>query len=279
MAKLARSHAVRRALVILACAAVALTGCRSKHSVSGPAVQMVVPSEAFVELGHRMQFTLTPFDLTTTWRLPDGPSGGFISRRGNYYAPLALTAPSPVRIEGQGGLGSSFATVYLVRTPPLESDCLGTGQSADALRTGYYTYLDELPEALVRAYPTYPDSAREAGIQGTVVVQALVCACGGIERVEMASSIPGLDGAAMDAVRQWLFSPGLVNGEPQAVWVAIPVKFTLHAPADGPQAGAPEVSLGTPIVSARTPRASSSSVRPGPDAASTPPAASPRSAA
>jgi TonB family protein len=92
--------------------------------------------------------------------------------------------------------------------------------------------------------PSYPDSAIQAGIQGTVVVLALVCACGGIQRVQMASSIPGLDGAAMDAIRQWIFSPGLVNGEPVAVWVAIPVRFTLHAPADGPTAGAPEVLLG-----------------------------------
>jgi TonB family protein len=37
-----------------------------------------------------------------------------------------------------------------------------------------------------------------------------------------------LDAAAEDAVREWVFAPALANGEPVAVWVGIPVKFSLH---------------------------------------------------
>jgi protein TonB len=41
-------------------------------------------------------------------------------------------------------------------------------------------------------------------------------------------SVPLLDGAALDAVSRWRFTPALNNGRPVRVWVAIPVRFSLH---------------------------------------------------
>ena len=38
----------------------------------------------------------------------------------------------------------------------------------------------------------------------------------------------GLDDYAVGAVRQWRFKPAMARGKPVAVWVALPVKFTLH---------------------------------------------------
>ena len=75
--------------------------------------------------------------------------------------------------------------------------------------------------------PTYPDWAREAGIQGTVVLHALVGADGGVKRVVVVRGVRGLDEEASRAVRRWLFRPAMSNGVPLAVWVEIPVAFRL----------------------------------------------------
>jgi len=93
---------------------------------------------------------------------------------------------------------------------------------------GEYVYVEELPEAITKAQPVYPDLAREAGVDGTVLVQALVGKDGKVKDTRVVKSIAMLDGAAEAAVKQWVFKPALSNNKPVAVWVAVPVKFTLH---------------------------------------------------
>ncbi len=93
---------------------------------------------------------------------------------------------------------------------------------------GEYVYVEELPEAITKAQPVYPDLAREAGVDGTVLVQALVGKDGKVKDTRIVKSIALLDAAAEAAVRQWVFKPALSNNKPVAVWVAVPVKFTLH---------------------------------------------------
>ncbi len=93
---------------------------------------------------------------------------------------------------------------------------------------GEYVYVEELPEAITKAQPVYPDLAREAGVDGTVLVQALVGKDGKVKDTRVVKSIAMLDAAAEAAVKQWVFKPALSNNKPVAVWVAVPVKFTLH---------------------------------------------------
>ena len=45
---------------------------------------------------------------------------------------------------------------------------------------------------------------------------------------KVVKSMPMLDAAAETAVKQWVFKPALSNNKPVAVWVAVPVRFTLH---------------------------------------------------
>ena len=75
--------------------------------------------------------------------------------------------------------------------------------------------------------PVYPPDARRKGIEGTVMVQALVGRDGAVHDTRIVKSIPGLDKAAVAAVKQWTFKPALSKGKPMAVWVAVPVQFTL----------------------------------------------------
>ncbi|NOT35004.1 MAG: energy transducer TonB [Candidatus Eisenbacteria bacterium] len=93
---------------------------------------------------------------------------------------------------------------------------------------GEYVYVEELPEAVTKVPPAYPDMAREANVDGTVLVQALVGKNGKVIDVKVVKSIPMLDQAAAEAVRKWIFKPALSNNKPVAVWVAVPVKFSLH---------------------------------------------------
>jgi periplasmic protein TonB len=75
--------------------------------------------------------------------------------------------------------------------------------------------------------PNYPALARQARIQGTVVLQALISKDGSIENLHLVSGHPMLAPAAIDAVKQWKYKPYFLNGEPVEVETTINVNFTL----------------------------------------------------
>jgi protein TonB len=116
------------------------------------------------------------------------------------------------------GVGSE-GNDQLVVAPPSEDELPKFGE---------YVYVEELPEAVTKVPPVYPDMAREASVDGTVLVQALVGKDGKVKDTKVVKSIPMLDAAAETAVKQWVFKPALSNNKPVAVWVAVPVRFTLH---------------------------------------------------
>ncbi len=93
---------------------------------------------------------------------------------------------------------------------------------------GEYVYVEVLPEAVTKVAPRYPGTARRAGIEGTVMVQALVLEDGTVGECRVAQSVPGLDEAAVACIRQWRFKPATSKGVPMKVWVTAPVKFTLR---------------------------------------------------
>lgn len=93
---------------------------------------------------------------------------------------------------------------------------------------GDYVYVEELPEAITRVPPSYPEEARIAKIDGLVVVQALVGEDGLVKATHVEKSIPGLDEAAVACIQRWVYKPARAKGKPVAVWVAVPVRFTLH---------------------------------------------------
>jgi len=93
---------------------------------------------------------------------------------------------------------------------------------------GMPLFVEDLPDAVTRVPPQYPAQARERGIDGTVWVRAFVGTNGAIQETWVAWNQAYLNEAAVAAVRQWRFKPARLNGEPVAVWVMIPVKFTLH---------------------------------------------------
>jgi protein TonB len=75
--------------------------------------------------------------------------------------------------------------------------------------------------------PVYPPLARQARIQGTVRFNAIIGKDGRIENLTLVSGHPLLVPAATEAVKQWVYKPTLLNGEPVEVVTQIDVNFTL----------------------------------------------------
>jgi protein TonB len=75
--------------------------------------------------------------------------------------------------------------------------------------------------------PNYPPLARQARIQGTVILQAQISKDGSIQNLQLVSGHPMLAPAAIEAVKQWKYKPYLLNGEPVEVETQVQVNFTL----------------------------------------------------
>jgi protein TonB len=83
------------------------------------------------------------------------------------------------------------------------------------------------PRKIVDVVPAYPPLARTAHIEGVVVLEVVIDARGGVESVRVLRSIPMLDQAAVDAVREWRFTPTLLSGQPIPIVMTVTVNFTL----------------------------------------------------
>jgi protein TonB len=78
-----------------------------------------------------------------------------------------------------------------------------------------------------QARPVYPPLARQARIQGTVKLTAIISKDGSIQKLEVLSGHPLLIPAALQAVKEWRYKPTLLNGEPVEVVTQVDVNFTL----------------------------------------------------
>jgi protein TonB len=218
----------RRAVSCFVAAALLAGGCGRRATQLAGLKNSVLPSYVSVDLGKHTRFRALLADMGVVWSVPGSGDGGFVSGSGMYYAPLRAPAVPTIRILATQGSSNAEATVRLTSRPADSGDCLADGQPKSQADPGEYVYVEELPEAFLRVAPSYPDPAREAGVQGTVVVLAHVCACGEVGETRIASSIPMLDLAAAGAIQQWIFRPARTAGEPVAVWVNVPVRFSLH---------------------------------------------------
>jgi protein TonB len=75
--------------------------------------------------------------------------------------------------------------------------------------------------------PVYPPEAREAGIQGVVILEITIDEAGRVGDAKVLRSIPLLDQPAIDAVRRWQFVPSTLNGQAIKVKMAVTQNFTL----------------------------------------------------
>ena len=83
------------------------------------------------------------------------------------------------------------------------------------------------PKKIKHVAPVYPDDARAAGVQGVVILEVLIDENGDVSDAKVLRTVPMLDQAAVEAVRQWRFTPTLLNNVPVTVVMTVTVNFTL----------------------------------------------------
>ncbi len=81
---------------------------------------------------------------------------------------------------------------------------------------------------LVSRVPAYPESAKESGVEGDVIMQALISKDGTVKRVHVTEGDSRLRGAAEEAVYKWRYRPYVLNGQPVEVATTITVNFDLN---------------------------------------------------
>ena len=88
--------------------------------------------------------------------------------------------------------------------------------------------VDVEPKPIKAGTPAYPKEALKAGQEGTVWVKVWVTAKGEPKEVEvLKSENPVFNQSALDAAKQYRFTPAEIKGKPVAVWVTIPFKYKL----------------------------------------------------
>jgi protein TonB len=84
------------------------------------------------------------------------------------------------------------------------------------------------PAKVKHVNPVYPPIAQSARVQGVVIIEATIGPDGAVKDARVLRSIPLLDASALEAVRQWQFTPTLLNGVPVPVIMTVTVQFTLQ---------------------------------------------------
>ena len=82
------------------------------------------------------------------------------------------------------------------------------------------------PKKIKDVPPVYPALAQSAHVSGAVTIEATIGTDGKVVDAKVVHSIPMLDQAALDAVRQWEYLPTMLNGVPVPVLVTVTVNFT-----------------------------------------------------
>lgn len=209
----------------------------------------IVPPRRTIRAGERIELKLVPpapEGLRVNWGVMSGTMGVGLNPPGIYRAPYIIPPGTPPARVSAGFSGSGFrasATTDIELVPsslPGAADCLGPGRSFSTVQGDIepgYTMADELPEVIHCVEPDYPRSAFARGIEDTLPVRALVCRSGRVLDAFVPASYldprdtrpverdPSLVEAALTAVRQYLFKPAMVAGQPFAVWVAVVVAF------------------------------------------------------
>ena len=117
-------------------------------------------------------------------------------------------------------LGSATGTSPVIPLPPpVEKPAQTVFRAGQGVRE---------PKRIAGSPPEYPLIARNARVQGVVILEAVIDERGEVGRIKVLRSVPLLDNAAITAVQQWRYTPTLLNGVPVSVLMTITVNFTLQ---------------------------------------------------
>jgi len=167
-----------------------------------------VPPPAAVHVSREPAVPLNPAAAPVT--APDEPAV-------EPPAPVALLGPVNTHVLPPGGFG---AQAHIAAPPPAApvkpSGPLPLGGAIVPPRK-----INDVP-------PLYPAAARAARMTGVVLVEAVIGVDGRVRDARVVRSNPLLDRAALDAVREWRYTPARLNGEPVDVFLTVAVSFSMQ---------------------------------------------------
>ncbi len=186
--------------------------------------------------------TPVPAPLPAPPAIARASAGQAVIRPEIYQVPVAIPqgipapdeAPAVIGIEQRAQIGGSPAVngiamggvlQHLIQKEPSELPALQPPVKRVPVRVG--GSLQE-SKCIFRVSPVYPDLARRTRTTGTVVLEATIDEEGNISELKILSGHPFLNDAALDAVRQWKYSPTVLNGEPVPVQAQVTVIFSLR---------------------------------------------------
>ena len=133
---------------------------------------------------------------------------------------------------------------------------LGSGGNDSSLRADEVLEIDDgvtMPVVLTEVPPRYTSAARRARLEGTVLLEGIVRRDGTLELTNVLQMLGmGLDQTAIEALRQWTFSPGMLSGEPVDVSLNIEVNFNLEGVSGDPPQPTPHPPVPLLILAALT---------------------------
>jgi TonB family protein len=132
-------------------------------------------------------------------------------------------------------VGASILTVLILAAAP---GFLAASQQAEKAEPVRATGDIKPPKLLKMVEPVYPEDAKKEGIEGTVILEATADLKGHVEKVTVLRSVPALDQAAVDAVKQWIYEPMIIDGKPKPVVFTVTVRFALDKDKKGAKEGA-----------------------------------------
>jgi periplasmic protein TonB len=123
-----------------------------------------------------------------------------------------------------GVIGGIIGSVPSAAPPPPPPPVAAKPVTPQRIRVGGNVQAAKL---IRQPKPVYPPLAKQARISGHVILNAIIGKDGTIQNLTVASGHPLLIQAALEAVKQWVYAPTLLNGEPVEVVTQIDVNFTL----------------------------------------------------
>jgi TonB family protein len=137
---------------------------------------------------------------------------------------ITVTAETPGVARGPGARGGGAGASSSPGAGAARSETPQVRPDGGPVRVGGNV---TAPTQVRKVDPVYPEEAKAARVQGVVILEATISDQGRVDSVRVLRSIPLLDQAAIDAVRQWEYTPTLLNGLPVPVIMTTTVLFRL----------------------------------------------------
>ena len=155
--------------------------------------------------------------------------GAKVLRTGSVFEKAAVEAVrqwkyAPSELNGQP------VEVLLVATIPFKLSAAGQPQPMEPPQPMRVGGDIKEPRQIKRVEPVYPPEAIANKAEGSVIIEAVIGTDGSVVNAKALRATPGFEGVALDAVRQWQYTPTLLNGAPIEVLLVVTINFQLRQP-------------------------------------------------